>query len=42
MITDEEKVYGGLLHCIKLALMYEFVLLSSRLITDSIVPVIAF
>ena len=42
MTTDEEKVYGGLLHCIKLALMYEVVLQSSRLITDSIVTVIAF
>ena len=41
MTTDQEKVYGGLLHCIKLALMYETVLRSSRLITDLIVPVMA-
>ena len=41
MTTDEEKVHGGLLYCIKLALMYEAVLQSSRLITDSIVPVMA-
>lgn len=41
MTTDEEKVYGVLLYCIKLALMYEVVLQSSRLITDSIAPVMA-
>ena len=41
MTTDKEKVYGGLLYCIKLALMYEAVLQSSRLITDLIVPVMA-
>lgn len=41
MTTDEEKVYDGLLYCTKLALMYGAVLQSSRLITDSIVPVMA-
>ena len=41
MTTDEENVYGVLLYCIKLALMYEVVLQSSRLITDSIAPVMA-
>ena len=41
MTTDEEKVYDGLLYCTKLALMYGAVLQSSRLITDSNVPVMA-